>query len=216
LVREAVVELEGSFAKADNTRLVRAHARLAGHKKGQSLIHAGGIIVRAARVVLDTVTRTALPPLPGLDQVQTITAESRINLRELPPRLLVLGGSNIALEMAQPFRRLGSEATILQKADQLAEREDADAAEVLTAAYPYAVFTTPELGRVGLSEQQALHDGRRIKIGKRSMADSGKARELGKTEGFIKVIIDADTDAILGATALCEQGSELVQLSSSS
>jgi pyruvate/2-oxoglutarate dehydrogenase complex dihydrolipoamide dehydrogenase (E3) component len=136
LVREAVVELEGSFAKADNTRLVRAHARLAGHKKGQSLIHAGGIIVRAARVVLDTVTRTALPPLPGLDQVQTITAESRINLRELPPRLLVLGGSNIALEMAQPFRRLGSEATILQKADQLAEREDADAAEVLKAAYP--------------------------------------------------------------------------------
>jgi pyruvate/2-oxoglutarate dehydrogenase complex dihydrolipoamide dehydrogenase (E3) component len=113
LVREAVVELEGSFAKADNTRLVRAHARLAGHKKGQSLIHAGGIIVRAARVVLDTVTRTALPPLPGLDQVQTITAESRINLRELPPRLLVLGGSNIALEMAQPFRRLGSEVTIL-------------------------------------------------------------------------------------------------------
>jgi pyruvate/2-oxoglutarate dehydrogenase complex dihydrolipoamide dehydrogenase (E3) component len=53
---------------------------------------------------------------------------------------------------------------------------------------------------------------RRIKVGKRFMTDSGKARELGKTEGFIKVIIDADTGAILGATALCEQGSEVVQL----
>jgi pyruvate/2-oxoglutarate dehydrogenase complex dihydrolipoamide dehydrogenase (E3) component len=77
---------------------------------------------------------------------------------------------------------------------------------------PYAVFTSPELGRVGLSEQQAFRDGRRIRIGKRFMAESGKARELGKTEGFIKVIIDAETDAILGATAICEQGSEVIQL----
>lgn len=44
------------------------------------------------------------------------------------------------------------------------------------------------------------------------MADSGKARELGKTEGFIKVVADAETGAILGATALCEQGAEVVQL----
>jgi len=77
---------------------------------------------------------------------------------------------------------------------------------------PYAMFTTPELGRVGLSEEEARKAGRRIKIGKRPMTESGKARELGKTEGFIKVIVDTDTDAILGATALCEQGSEIVQL----
>ncbi len=77
---------------------------------------------------------------------------------------------------------------------------------------PYAMFTTPELGRVGLSEEEARKAGRRIKIGKRPMTESGKARELGKTEGFIKVIVDADTDAILGATAICEQGAEIVQL----
>ena len=78
LVTEAVEELDNSFAKADNPRLVRAHARLEGHKEGQFVIHAGDTIVRAARVVLDTGTRTALPPLPGLDQVQTITAENWI------------------------------------------------------------------------------------------------------------------------------------------
>jgi len=44
------------------------------------------------------------------------------------------------------------------------------------------------------------------------MTDSGKARELGKTDGFIKVIIDGETEVILGATALREQGSEIVQL----
>jgi pyruvate/2-oxoglutarate dehydrogenase complex dihydrolipoamide dehydrogenase (E3) component len=77
---------------------------------------------------------------------------------------------------------------------------------------PYAMFTTPELGRVGLSETEARTSGKRFKVGKRPMTESGKARELGKTEGFIKVIIDAETDEILGATALCEQGSEIVQL----
>ena len=46
----------------------------------------------------------------------------------------------------------------------------------------------------------------------RAATYSGKAREFGRTEGFIKVIIDADNGAILGATALCEQGSEVVQL----
>ena len=44
------------------------------------------------------------------------------------------------------------------------------------------------------------------------MSESGKAREIGKTDGFIKVVIDAETETILGATALCEQGAEIVQL----
>ncbi len=77
---------------------------------------------------------------------------------------------------------------------------------------PYAMFTSPELGRVGMSETEALRSGRPIKVGRREMTASGKARELGKTEGFIKVVVDAEHDTILGATALCEQGSEIVQL----
>ena len=44
------------------------------------------------------------------------------------------------------------------------------------------------------------------------MTESGKARDLGKTDGFIKVVIDPEADEILGAAAVCEQGSELVQL----
>ena len=74
------------------------------------------------------------------------------------------------------------------------------------------MFTSPELGRIGLSETEARKSGKRTKVGKRLMTESGKARELGKTDGFIKVIIDGETEAILGATALCEQGAEIVQL----
>ena len=77
---------------------------------------------------------------------------------------------------------------------------------------PYALFTSPELGRIGLSEAEARKAGKRIKVGKRQMTESGKAREIGKTDGFIKVVIDAETETILGATALCAQGSEVVQL----
>jgi pyruvate/2-oxoglutarate dehydrogenase complex dihydrolipoamide dehydrogenase (E3) component len=77
---------------------------------------------------------------------------------------------------------------------------------------PYAVFTELELGRVGMSEGEARRSGRLVRIGRRDMADHGKARELGKTEGFIKVVVDAETDRIPGATTLCEQGAEVVQL----
>ena len=74
------------------------------------------------------------------------------------------------------------------------------------------MFTDPELGRVGVNESEARKAGKQFKVGLQRMTDSGKARELGKTAGFIKVIVDADADEILGATALCEHGSEIVQL----
>ena len=65
---------------------------------------------------------------------------------------------------------------------------------------------------MGLSREQARRSGKPVKIGRRDMRDSGKARELGRTAGFIEVVVHAETDRILGATALCEQGSEVVQL----
>jgi pyruvate/2-oxoglutarate dehydrogenase complex dihydrolipoamide dehydrogenase (E3) component len=73
------------------------------------------------------------------------------------------------------------------------------------------MFTDPELGRVGVNETEAREAGKPFKVGLRRMIDSGTAWELGKTVGFINVIVDAKTDEILGATALCEHGSEIVQ-----
>jgi pyruvate/2-oxoglutarate dehydrogenase complex dihydrolipoamide dehydrogenase (E3) component len=87
-----------------------------------------------------------------------------------------------------------------------------DGGDTTCRIVPYAIFTEPELGRVGMSEVEACNSGRPVRIGRHDMADSGKARELGRTEGFIKVVVDAETDRILGATALCEQGAEVVQL----
>jgi pyruvate/2-oxoglutarate dehydrogenase complex dihydrolipoamide dehydrogenase (E3) component len=77
---------------------------------------------------------------------------------------------------------------------------------------PYAVFTDPELARIGQSVTEARRTHGRIKIGRFEMCHNGHAREFRATKGFIQVVADAETDRVLGVTALCEAASELVHL----
>lgn len=77
---------------------------------------------------------------------------------------------------------------------------------------PYAMFTDPELGRVGVTEREAREEKRRIRVSKFAMADNGKAVEIGETTGFIKVVLDEDTGKILGAAVLAAEGGELVHM----
>jgi pyruvate/2-oxoglutarate dehydrogenase complex dihydrolipoamide dehydrogenase (E3) component len=77
---------------------------------------------------------------------------------------------------------------------------------------PYAVFTDPQLGRVGLTEKEARASGRRLKIGTMPAAWIARAIERGETAGLLKIVVDADSDRILGAATLCTEGGELVQL----
>lgn len=77
---------------------------------------------------------------------------------------------------------------------------------------PYTVFTDPQLGRIGLSEQQANQLGKTVKIATMPMNWVGRAIETGHTEGFMKVLIDADTDQILGAAVLGMEGGELMTM----
>lgn len=77
---------------------------------------------------------------------------------------------------------------------------------------PYALFTDPELGRVGMTEAQARAAGYRLKVGRIPMSRVARARERGETAGLMKVVIDADTDRIIGAAILGTEGGELVQV----
>jgi len=77
---------------------------------------------------------------------------------------------------------------------------------------PYAIFTDPELGRVGLTESVARNSREEIKVARYEMKGNGKARELGETEGFIKVIINAKTNRILGAAVLSSDAAELIHM----
>ena len=75
---------------------------------------------------------------------------------------------------------------------------------------PWAVFTTPELGHVGMTEAEARRAGHEVRVAKTPAAAVPRAKTLGRTEGFYKVIVDADTDEILGAAIIGAEASEVV------
>jgi pyruvate/2-oxoglutarate dehydrogenase complex dihydrolipoamide dehydrogenase (E3) component len=76
----------------------------------------------------------------------------------------------------------------------------------------YAVFTDPQLGRVGMTETEARLTGRRLKIGKIPMGSVARAIERDETAGFMKIIVDAETDQVLGAAVLGVEGGELIHV----
>ena len=76
----------------------------------------------------------------------------------------------------------------------------------------YALFTDPPLGRVGMTEAQARASGRRVLRATKPMASISRAKEMGETRGFVKVLVDADTQHILGASVLGVAGDEVIAL----
>jgi len=77
---------------------------------------------------------------------------------------------------------------------------------------PYSLFTDPQLGRVGITEKEARASGRKFKMGVYPMSSVSRAIERGETAGFMKIIVDAETDRILGAAILGIEGGEVVQV----
>jgi pyruvate/2-oxoglutarate dehydrogenase complex dihydrolipoamide dehydrogenase (E3) component len=87
---------------------------------------------------------------------------------------------------------------------------DGDRRRVSDRISCYGLFTDPPLGRVGLTETEARARGRRVRVGKRAMTRVGRAVEKGETDGFMKIVVDVDTQAILGAAILGVGGDEAV------
>jgi pyruvate/2-oxoglutarate dehydrogenase complex dihydrolipoamide dehydrogenase (E3) component len=319
--------LEKGFEASENPRLLRGHARLDGRDGERFRVRVGEGVHLARQVVLNTGTRTAIPPIPGLEGVAFIHSGNWLEHTTRPDRLAVIGTGAIGLEMGQFYRRMGSAVTVIDVAPHIAGHEDEDVAGTLQGlledegiefwlgvgirriegghgvtvhlaeegsvaashlflatgrkpntddlglesvgvavsdhgivqanerlattvpgiwvagdirggpmftqtswddhrillsqiagdgtrttrrVVPWATFTDPELGRVGMTEAEARASGRRIKVAKFEMRRSGKATEIGETNGFIKLIADAGTGAVLGAAVLANEGAELV------
>lgn len=77
---------------------------------------------------------------------------------------------------------------------------------------PYALFTDPQLGRVGITETEARASGRKFKMGTFPMSSVSRAIERSETAGLLKIIVDAQNDRILGASILGSEGGETVQI----
>jgi pyruvate/2-oxoglutarate dehydrogenase complex dihydrolipoamide dehydrogenase (E3) component len=75
---------------------------------------------------------------------------------------------------------------------------------------PYTIFMDPQLGRVGLTEKEARAQGRSIRVAKLSMDNVARGIEFGETRGFMKAIVDAETNQILGCAILGMEGGEVM------
>jgi len=328
IVEEQRAGLDGSLASSENPKLVRGHARLTGREDDRFRVTIGETVLMASAVVLDTGTRSALPPIDGLEAIDFIHAGNWLDHRELPRRLIIIGGGVIALEMAQFYRRMGSEVVVIEAMSQIASTEDPDVAEALrdileregiefhvdtkiesvarrgggivvttnlgqiagstlfvatgrkpntddlglesvgvdvnrgivkvderlatsvpgiwaagdirggpmfthTAwddfrvlqsqmagdgsrtterIVPYAIFTDPEIGRVGMSETQARKAGNDVDVRRFDIIRNSKAKELGECDGYIKVVIDRSTKQLLGAMIFSTEASELIHI----
>ncbi|MBO9545044.1 FAD-containing oxidoreductase [Caulobacter sp.] len=87
---------------------------------------------------------------------------------------------------------------------------DADPRKVSDRISCYGLFVDPPLGRVGMTEAEARATGRMLLIGQRPMTRVGRAVEKGETQGFMKVVVDAETKEILGAAILGLNGDEAI------
>lgn len=325
--------LQKSFNEHDNPALICGHARFVAREGERFRLAVGDEQILASDVVLDTGTRSVVPAIDGLQDIGYLDAENWLDHATLPQHLALVGGGYIGLEMAQFYRRMGAQVTVIEGGEQVAGKEDPDVAAAIQRALeaegiafrlnarvqrlrkgesgitlsldsgdsseelpvsdvfiavgrkpntddlglenvglhaaangalevdrrlctgipgiwavgdvrggpmfthtawddyrivesqligdgsrttervvPYAMFTDPELGRVGLTEQQARAAGKNIKVARFDMKRNGKATEMGETEGFIKVVIDAGNDRILGASVLSAEASELVHI----
>ncbi len=77
---------------------------------------------------------------------------------------------------------------------------------------PYTVFIDPQLGRVGIGEDEARATGRNIRVGVLPMTHVARAIEAGETRGFMKAVVDADTGKILGCAVLGMEGGEIMAM----
>ena len=335
IVEESKQSLNEGFTGHENPRLIRGYARLNGRVGEKFRVSVGEDLFTCNQVVLDTGTRTRIPPIDGLEGIEFITAETWLEHEQLPPHLLIVGAGAIGLEMAQFYRRMGAEVSVVGNGPQVADREDADVAVAIQRALeaegirftlnakvskvatradkilatvadertnvehqieashlfiatgrepntddlglqtieleptkkgtidvdlylrtsvpgiwavgdirggpmfthtswddfrivesqmlgdgsrttdrvvPYAIFTDPELGRVGMTEADARAAGKSFKVARFDMKHNGKARETGQMEGFIKVLVDSGTEQLLGAAIFSTEAAELVHI----
>ena len=117
--------------------LVRGRGRITGERTVEVAAGEGSVrSLRASKaVVVATGSGAAIPPIPGLRQIKVWDSRAATSSKEVPRRLIVLGGGVVGVEMAQAWKRLGaSEVTIVEAGDRLLSRHEPFASEQLAAA----------------------------------------------------------------------------------
>ena len=114
--------VERSLRTLKGCTVYQGHARFVGQKQ----VQVGEDLLEADNIFINVGGRALVPPIPGLDTVPYLTNSSMMEVDFLPGHLIVLGGSYVGLELAQIYRRFGSEVTVVERAQRLIAREDED------------------------------------------------------------------------------------------
>jgi pyruvate/2-oxoglutarate dehydrogenase complex dihydrolipoamide dehydrogenase (E3) component/uncharacterized membrane protein YdjX (TVP38/TMEM64 family) len=135
-------------------------------------VEVAGRTLTTRNIIIATGARPLVPPIPGLDEVGYLTSDTLWALRELPPRLLVLGGGPIGSELAQAFARFGSQVTQVEMQDRIMAREDPEISEMvmqrfraegieLRTGHKAIAFRIEDGEKILVAE----HQGREVRIG---------------------------------------------------
>jgi pyruvate/2-oxoglutarate dehydrogenase complex dihydrolipoamide dehydrogenase (E3) component len=127
VIHNARQGLEDWFQAMEGLTFIRGHAQFIDSKT----ITVNGEQLTAPRIFLNVGGRPSIPNMPGLDGVDFLTSTTILALDKVPRHLAVIGGSYIALEFAQMYRRFGAEVTIIERGERLASREDADISQAI-------------------------------------------------------------------------------------
>lgn len=124
--------LAAAFQGTGAPALLRGHARFTGRKGDRFQLDIAGETgtrtVTAERVVIDTGTRSRIPPIEGLKDIPFLDAGNWLARTHAPRHLLMVWGSYVGLELGQFYRRMGAEVDVIHTAGQVLEREDEDVA----------------------------------------------------------------------------------------
>ena len=121
---------ERRIESAEGVDLLMGEARFIEPKVVEVRLNTGEVRqLTANSIFINAGARPSLPPIDGIDTVPTLDSTSIMELDSVPEHLLVFGGSYIALEFGQMFRRFGSKVTIIQRSAHLLSREDTDVAD---------------------------------------------------------------------------------------
>ena len=152
---------------------------------GPTQVQAGSLIVNARRFVVATGSHAVAPPVPGLEGVDYLTNETVFSLKVQPQHLIVLGGGPIGVELAQAFRRLGSQVTLVERFSLMA-RAEPEAREIIRArlqaegiaihenAIVKAAWSTPE----GVALEVAQGNASTTVSGSHLLVAAGRAPNL--------------------------------------
>jgi pyruvate/2-oxoglutarate dehydrogenase complex dihydrolipoamide dehydrogenase (E3) component len=119
--------------KESGAELIMGSGRFVGPRTIEASLNDGGTrLLEGNEIVVNVGSHAALPDIPGLQQSRALTHIEVLELDEVPPHLIVLGGGYTGVEMAQAYRRFGSRVTIIEPGPRLMGREDTDVAEEMS------------------------------------------------------------------------------------